>query len=752
MMGRAWSLLFMLCAAWGLQAQDKKAKSLYEEGRYSAVLDQYTKNYRDGLESADVRLMSSSMLKLGLVEDAMAMTQQAYMTHPGDAEIGLALAEVLIYDQQYQAAAIILQDFDEDVDVDPKALMDINQRALILAEWESRQKDYEVFSLEGFNTEQNEFSLLIRDERYIFCSSQQKEDEETQKFDKNKKYYSALFEASSDIAEHLPFAEGKFQGRFNIGPFDIIGDDLYFTYSAEDGPGMNLLQILKTSASNPQVWTAEEVIPADGEFNVAHPTISHGGQRIVFASDMPGGEGGMDLWEIIMTPKGWSEPVNLGDVVNTKKNEVFPRIIDGQLYFSSNGHPGYGDLDIFVVTDDMHREDLRNLYAPINSPYDDFGYLRTGESEGYFTSDRPGGEGGDDIYKYQKRKVVADKKFITGILEIETIPQKNVKVVLVDEDGNVVEQAFTDANGVFRFNRDPNGGTYNIRLAEEATAEKQPELFLTDAQGQKSKKLVADAFGNFTFELLALDDYFIEMMEVKDNSLFAFTLRGMVFYDEPGDVMTSIEVAMLDEKGIVQREALSTDDGIFQMQEVVPLDEYFFYAESYGQPVRLAILDDNDMIISILSPDEDGRFRYERPYEEGQFITLYNDDELMMIDKDAKIELSDILYGLDSWTLNSSAKGELDKLIDLLKQNEGLKIELSSHTDSRGDARYNEDLSQKRAREAWSYIVGHGVDPDRIEAKGKGEEQPVNSCLDGVSCTEEEHALNRRTEFRIISN
>jgi len=735
-----------------LLAQDKRGQQLFEEGRYSAVLDHYTRNYKNGLSSPDIRLMCSSMLRLGLVEDALEMTQRVYMNKPDDPDIVLAMSEALLYNKQYATAYYLLAELSEDMEFEEEDLIDVTSRAAILAEWESRQTNYKVTRLEGFNTEKNEFSLLIHEGRYIFCSSQTKEDPQAEKYDKNRKDYSSLFEASGETDEHLPFNNGSLKGRFNIGPFAFGPDGFYFTFSAKIGPGMNQLMIMRTDSEDPNMADAEKVTLIEGEYNFAHPSFSPEGDRMVFSSDMPGGYGGMDIWYSVMTPQGWSAPMNMGEIVNTEGNEVFPRLMDGELFFSSNGHPGYGGLDIFVVTDDRHREDLRNLYAPINSPFDDFGYIRIDNGSGYFTSNRPGGEGGDDIYKYEEVKIEPDQRLITGIFEMKGLPQKNVKLVLVDTEGNILEQTFTDADGVFRFNRDPSGGTYNIRLAKEE-AVKEAVIFLTDSKGEKSKRLVADPFGNFTLEMLALDDYFIDYMDVKDNSLFAFNLRGQVFLNEPGDMDASTEVSMLNSNGIVQNEAKSEKEGYFQLNQVVPMDRYVFHVESGGQPVMMAILDDNDMIVNILRADETGRFYYERPYEEGEFIALYaENDELIMVEKDISIELSDILYDLNSWELNPNSRKEIDKLISLLKNNEGLRIALSSHTDCRGDRAYNEELSEKRAKEVLAYIVSNGVDPTRIEAKGLGEAEPVNSCFDGVSCTEDEHALNRRTEFRILSN
>lgn len=752
MQGAVLSMVFVLLFSFTGLSQDRKAGDLFNQGKYGAVLDYYTRSYKKGLMPEDIRILCRSMLKLGLVVDALELAQRSYLDHPNSAPITMALCEALMNNGQYANAYFLLEEM-EGEGYDPDELYRLAERATILKQWENREADYEVSPLSDFNTEKNEFSLYIHDGMRIFCSSQQKNDLRNEQFDRGRKEYTSLFSALEDTTEHIPFSNGKFKGNFNIGPFEYTQDKFYFTFSEELSPGVNQLQILSTSSEDPSLATAEVLSLMEGEYSIAHPTFTPDGKRMIFSGDLPGGEGGMDLYYSVQTGTGWSSPISMGDIVNTKGNEVFPRLIDGQLYFSSDGHPGYGGLDIFVVTDDLHREDLRNLYAPINSPFDDFGYLRTGESSGYFSSNRPGGKGGDDIFKYEKRKVQPDLRLISGILEIEGIPQKNVKMILTDKQGNIIEQAFSDINGVFHFNRDAEGGEFNIKLGSDKGEElKKVDLFLTDAKGRKSKKLSADEHGNFTFELLAVDDYYVDYLDFDDNTLFAFTLKGQLFLNRPGDLEHVEDLALLNSRGIVKKESRSTDFGFVQFNDVVPEDRYWFYAES-KEELKLAIIDKNDQIIQILDQDENGRFYYDRPFEEGKFITLYDEDmELVNVGVDEAINLPDILYDLNSWELKNKSKQELDKLIGILKNNEELRIELSSHTDARGGARYNTDLSSKRARAAWEYIVSHGIDPKRIEAIGQGEDSPVNACRDGVECTEEEHAVNRRTEFRILSN
>ena len=129
--------------------------------------------------------------------------------------------------------------------------------------------------------------------------------------------------------------------------------------------------------------------------------------------------------------------------------------------------------------------------------------------------------------------------------------------------------------------------------------------------------------------------------------------------------------------------------------------------------------------------------------------TLLANLDMEKADMGRKIELKNIYYDYDKWFIRKEAAKELDKAVTLLKDNPSIKVELGSHTDSRGSTEYNETLSQKRAESAVEYIVEHGISKEKITAKGYGESQLVNGCGDGVKCSEAEHQLNRRTELKI---
>jgi outer membrane protein OmpA-like peptidoglycan-associated protein len=133
---------------------------------------------------------------------------------------------------------------------------------------------------------------------------------------------------------------------------------------------------------------------------------------------------------------------------------------------------------------------------------------------------------------------------------------------------------------------------------------------------------------------------------------------------------------------------------------------------------------------------------------ENMFVKLKLEMERIIVNK--PIVLENIYYDLDRWEIRADAADGLNKLVSIMKDNADIKIELSSHTDSRADDHYNMVLSQKRADAAVKYLIDHGINKERMIAKGYGESMLVNRCKNGVECTEEEHQQNRRTEFKVV--
>ena len=167
-------------------------------------------------------------------------------------------------------------------------------------------------------------------------------------------------------------------------------------------------------------------LPYDSISSFAHPSLSSDGKVLYFSSDMKGGYGGKDIWFIKKIQRDeWSDPINLGDQINTNGNELFPFIhSDGSLYFSSDGHLGMGGLDIFKAEFDLENNlrSVVNMNSPINSSNDDFGIIFEDDNErGYLSSNRVGSKG-DDIYSFNLPKLSLT---ISGVI----IDQKTKEII-----------------------------------------------------------------------------------------------------------------------------------------------------------------------------------------------------------------------------------------------------------------------------------------------------------------------------------
>lgn len=361
------------------------------------------------------------------------------------------------------------------------------------------------------------------------------------------------------------------------------------------------------------------------------PAFSPDGTELYFASNRPGGFGGIDLYKATrLANADFGNPVNLGPEINTPGNELFPRLApDGKFFFSSDGHPGFGKLDLFVTEkDDSGKLNIKNLGQNFNSPNDDFGISFSDYPKaGFISSNREGGSGDDDIYFFEdktpKPKIVNILLNVTTKERVAGQPDKileRARVVLYDSNKKQAGGDMSNSNGRVRFTLEPN----------------------------------AD------FTIIA-----------SKNGYFAKSIP-FTTVDKTPDIATLI-------------------------QEVTNITL------------------DTTIIL----------------------------DQLVL---DKSIVLENIYYDLNKDDIRPDAALELEKLITILKDNPTIRIELSSHTDSRSSDAYNLDLSQRRAQSAVDYMVSKGIEADRLVARGYGELQLINLNAE----TEEEHQVNRRTEFKVI--
>jgi outer membrane protein OmpA-like peptidoglycan-associated protein len=292
------------------------------------------------------------------------------------------------------------------------------------------------------------YTGLITDDRQVI-------DKKRMPGDVNTKYHEAGVAVTKDLKTIYYTANNFYQKQ-------------YLT----DSSGINNLQMFRASLDVEGKWTMKEKLPFNHvEYSMGHPALSHDDKKLYFVSDMPGGHGGTDIYVVDINDDGtFSEPRNLGDRINSGGKEMFPYIgKDNILYFSSNGHYGYGELDIFAskIYDNTVAVPI-NLEEPINSVYDDFAFIIDDEKDrGFFSSNRPEGKGDDDIYSFLALPGLHFEclQQITGVVRSESSgePIPGATVELRDQNGEVIESTTADSlNGSYTFKNAKCAETYVI--------------------------------------------------------------------------------------------------------------------------------------------------------------------------------------------------------------------------------------------------------------------------------------------------
>lgn len=583
-----------------------------------------------------------------------------------------------------------------------------------------------------------------------------------------------------------PAGLSKFSGsvntRFNEAAVCLApdGQTIFFTRNNfNDGnterseEGLVKLNIFSAKRNAAGVWTDVQRLPFNSpEYNSAHPSMSPDGKRLYFSSNRPGGFGGMDLYYSELNNGVWSAAINLGPTVNTEGNEIFPFIDpNGRLYFASNGHLGLGGLDLFYSTPKGEKDwNLPvNLGAPINSTHDDFGICFGGDlSWGFFTSDRDGGSGRDDVYGFSRNAAPVE----VYVFDSQTLKPISGATVLNSLTNNTMT---TSSEGIVAFDM------RHAECADFSTTKKGYETATkTGCTGNSGA-----AHGEIT------------RIEIGLNKLSNFTVQGMVFDMRDGFPANEAKITLLNDCGKNAPEPIITGpDGRFKFK----LDKnccYTLRAEKEGfiagvaeglctkstalNPalkinLNLEPYRDREGFIIALKDEETPKTTgpryndisglYETPdgtpatFELGDGLSV---KEGVLYDNGAPSKPSEstweygsdgflvnLYYDLNEISPNATSMPELKKLLKTLRQNPDFQVEIASHTDSRGSDEYNLTLSQNRAEAVVDWLVKQGIARERLSAHGYGETKLVNKCGNGVPCEESEHRLNRRTEFRII--
>ncbi len=315
----------------------------------------------------------------------------------------------------------------------------------------------------------------------------------------NKPYldlYSATINESGELTNITPFSSQiNTSTHESNAAISRDGKTMYFNRTSSnrvkvDGVKVANIKIYKAELIN-DIWTNIKPLPfSSNDYNTEHPSVSKDGKTMYFASDMPGGFGSFDIYKVEINQDGtFGEPINLGPNVNTSQREQFPFISEiNVLYYASNGHQGFGGLDVFR-SESVNGEftNALNLGKVVNSNLDDFGYVvKEKKNFGYFTSNRTGK---DKMFRFQREENILTKYLVNGIVQ-----DKNSKellpgslVTLFDDFGNVLQDTIVKEDAYYLFKIEPNK-KYKVRGTRKLYIPYDVE-FSTDSQGKISHNI-----------------------------------------------------------------------------------------------------------------------------------------------------------------------------------------------------------------------------------------------------------------------
>jgi peptidoglycan-associated lipoprotein len=654
-------MLLLAAAACNYTIKIKDGATAYERKYYAQAAPMLEKDYANAKTRVEkgkkAYLIGDCYRNTGRYQEAIKWFQIAYENSFGP-EALKAQAYMLKQTEQYADAQKAFKQLGQEIGSQYEYRREIT--ACTVAEDWKKKSDATEWELTqaNFNSPANDFSSTLSPDGRLVISSDRALSTGSKQYAWTKRPFSDLYIVDSEGASPQLLQNDvntiAHEGTITFHP---NGLEAWFSRSVpvNDQGGDHFMRLFHARKID-GAWKTADALPFQKDrINYTHPCLAPDGKTLYFSSN-DGSWGGYDICFSTLEKEIWSEPKALPRAVNTGGNETFPVWNGDTLYFSSNEHTGMGGFDIFKTyrMGEKAWAPPINLKSPINSGFDDFGFLITKHNhketavgaailEGFFTSNRPGGKGNDDIYRFTQRV----PKPAPVPVKPDTMPiAKTGKIIL---EVVVLEKIFADQTN-------PNSAVVGRKPIAGANLE-----MYADAKLLKTQQLPDGTF----------------IRELQPDQAFSFKASSEGFL---------VNTATVNTAG---------------------------YSIANGQEQRIEV----EIVLD-------------------------------KIYKNREIVLENIYYDYDRAEIRPDAEPTLAKLAETLVQNPQVKIQLGSHTDCRGNDRYNQELSQRRAQSAVNYLIAKGIEPGRLSAVGYGEASPVASCV-CQACAENEHQMNRRTTFRI---
>ncbi|MFK7755766.1 MAG: OmpA family protein [Flavobacteriales bacterium] len=532
-----------------------------------------------------------------------------------------------------------------------------------------------------------------------------------------------------DISEHA-----------EIGTVCFNSSDSALVFSAISGGKSSIYYQKK--GTKPEV-----ILSGSPDAQYFHPFLSEDGSQLFYTSNEGNFKDNYDLFYINLEGGKWTAPARLNDIINTQENELFPTWYDDTLYYSVKAAESQ-ILNLYSSAKLDQYKSRTLLRSPFNSSSDDFLLHKKSNTLFYVTSNRTGQR--DFPFLIKKTIPVNEEMVVMGYLACSGNRISNIPITLKNALGAFIDNDTTNSIGNFMLTSSKQIKSYKLKLEKNDPRIKDcATLYLTDKDGNVIQKITMNDEGEFIFEMLSPDDInALNLKPLEDESLLQIELNGQIFENEPGDVGAGEPVYIVSETGEAKALTYTSTEGKFTFPDLAPEAEYRLKLDNSLKNFSINIIKDFQIIpIPVLNNEA----TYERISKENALELVDETGRSITVKKNEFFSIQNILYEFDSDQLASESEEVLKRLAQFIFNNAGIDIELTSHTDSRGGEDYNLMLSQKRAASAIDFLKTLGVPENQMTGYGVGEKDLLNGCVDGVNCTEKEHALNRRTEIRILS-
>ncbi len=441
------ALVLVACSNEGVAF--KKAEQSYAIGEYYAASINYKKSYsrcapkEKAKRAVRAFMMGECYRHIGYTQKAMAAYTNAIRYNIPDSTVYLHLARQQLKAGQYKQAA---QNFNQFLEFEPGN--ELARSGLLSCElgpqWKAKPNQYKIKKETVFNSRRSDYSpMLVGDDadQLVLSSTRKEASGEDVSGVTGLKFGDLFFSRKNEQGkwQAVNVLEGDVNTEYDEGApcLSPDGKTMYFTRCSSDPDYPRFAEIWQSQRSDASWGKATKcVISRDTLTSYAHPAVSPDGEWLYFVSDAEGGEGGLDIWRTRILSSGFGGMENLGRPINTAGDEMFPSFRpNGDLYFSSDGHPGMGGLDIFIAHEDSIRGTIvENQQYPLNSPADDFGMTFEGvHNRGFFSSSRNDGKGWEHIFSFECPEIL---QTVTGwVYEKDGYELPEALVYMVGNDG-----------------------------------------------------------------------------------------------------------------------------------------------------------------------------------------------------------------------------------------------------------------------------------------------------------------------------